>query len=244
MSDTSKGGGQLVPPPQNPKNFILLLVIMGMDKILQIKITLKNIEPKIWRSFLVSDSWTFDKLHRVIQKVMGWEGYHLFEFKVKKEMKTDMPLSLKKMSRMDSRTIKSSSYIRITSSDEGYLEENEKDPKKSTIKDYLNAEKQKIDYVYDFGDTWNHEIIVEKIIEKNIENLNKYPICLEGQRACPPEDCGGTGGYERIIEALKTKKDPWGEKIQDLKSWLGNWNPENFNIEEVNKELENKNGKR
>ncbi len=182
-----------------------------MAKILQLKITLKEIEPKIWRRFLVSDFWTFDKLHRIIQKVMGWENYHLFEFKF--------------------------GNTGIIPPDEGYLEENELDPKKVKIGEYVYKEKQKFEYVYDFGDSWEHEIVVEKITEDKIEDADKYPKCIGGERACPPEDCGGTGGYERFLEVLKTGKDPLGENPEGLKEWLGDWEPEKFDLEEVNKEI-------
>lgn len=180
-----------------------------MARILQLKITLKDIEPKIWRRFLVSDFWTFDKLHRIIQKVMGWENYHLYEFKF--------------------------GNIKIVPPDEGYLEENELDPKKVKIEEYVDKEKQKFEYVYDFGDSWEHEIVVEKLTEDKIEDADEYPKCIGGERACPPEDCGGVGGYERFLEILKTGKDPLGENPEELKDWLGDWDPEEFNIEEINK---------
>lgn len=182
-----------------------------MAKILQLKITLEDIEPKVWRRFSVSDFWNFDKLHRIIQKVMGWENYHLFEFKF--------------------------GNLRILPPDEGYLEEDELDPKKVKIGEYANEEKQKFKYIYDFGDSWEHEIVVEKIEEDGIENSDKYPECIEGERACPPEDCGGTGGYERFLEVLRTGKDPLGENVKELKEWLGDWNPEKFDLEEINKKL-------
>lgn len=182
-----------------------------MAKILQLKIYLKDIKPEIWRRFLVNDFWTFDKLHRIIQIVMGWENYHLFEFKF--------------------------GNIRIILPDEGYLEENELDPRKVKIGEYVNKEKQKFEYIYDFGDSWEHEIVVEKIVPNKIEDANKYPKCMGGERTCHPEDCGGIGGYERFLEILKTGKDPWKENIQELKEWLGDWGPEKFDLEEVNKKL-------
>ncbi len=187
-----------------------------MVNILQLKIKLKGISPSIWRKFLVSDFWTFDKLHRIIQKVMGWENYHLFEFKL--------------------------GNIRIVPPDEGYLEENELDPKKVQIGQYVDKEKQKFEYVYDFGDSWEHEIVVEKIAEDNIEDAGKYPQCIEGERACPKEDCGGVSGYERFMIILKERKDPWGENVKELKAWLGDWDPEKFDIKEVNKNLASSKG--
>ena len=182
-----------------------------MPNILQLKITLRDIEPKIWRKFLVSDSLTFNELHEIIQKIMGWENYHLYEFKFKN--------------------------IRIIPPDEGYLEENELDPEKIIVYEHLNKEKQKGEYIYDFGDTWEHEIIIEKIVPEKIKDVDNHPKCIDGERACPPEDCGGTGGYEKILEVLKTGKDQWGENVQELKEWLGEWNPEEFDIDKINKKL-------
>ncbi len=182
-----------------------------MANILQLKITLQDVKPPIWRKFLVNDSWTFDRLHKIVQKVMGWSDYHLYQFEF--------------------------GDTKIIPPDEGYLEENELDPKKVKISTFLTKEKQKCGYVYDFGDTWEHEIIVEKIIFDKLEGVKKYPECIGGERACPPEDCGGTGGYERILEVLKTGKDPWGENVQELKKWLGKWNPEEFDINKINKML-------
>ncbi len=183
------------------------------ERILQLKIELKEIEPKIWRRFLVSDSWSFDKLHRIIQLIMGWEDYHLFEFKF--------------------------DDVRIVPPDEGYLEENELDPRKTKIGQYVNKEKQKFDYVYDFGDSWEHEIVVEKIFENESEVSYSCPYCIDGARACPREDCGGVSGYERFIEILKGNEDPWGEDREGLKEWLGDWEPERFDLSEINKRLVN-----
>lgn len=181
-----------------------------MAKILQLKIHLKDIEPKIWRVFLISDSWNFDKLHRIIQTVMGWENYHLFEFKL--------------------------GNTRIIPPDEGYLEEKELDPKKVKIEEYANKEKQKFEYIYDFGDSWEHEIVVEKITGDKIENADRYPKCIEGEKACPPEDCGGTGGYEGLLEIMKDKNHPdYKEKIVN---WLGeDFNPEKFDLKKINAKL-------
>lgn len=181
-----------------------------MAKILQLKITLKDIEPKIWRRFFVSDFWTFDKLHRIIQNVMGWENYHLFEFKFGNK--------------------------RIVPPDEGYLEEDELDPKKIKIEEYVNKEKQKFEYVYDFGDSWEHEIVVEKITEDKIEDADQYPKCIEGERACPPEDCGGSWGYEEMMEIRENKKHPRYKEL--ILNWLGeDYDPEKFDLDEVNKKL-------
>jgi len=175
-----------------------------MSKILQLKISLKEIEPKIWRRVLVEDSISFYELHEVIQKVMSWEDYHLFKFEF--------------------------NNISITPPDAGFLEEDEKDPKKVKVNEFVNSEKQKFLYIYDFGDNWEHSIIVEKILKKN--DSKEYPICIAGKRAGPPEDCGGVWGYEEILGILKDKKHlEYKEKIE----WLGeDFDSEEFDIIDVN----------
>lgn len=180
-----------------------------MAKILQLKIYLEDIEPKIWRRFLVSDSWTFDELHRIIQEVMGWENYHLYEFDINR--------------------------IKIGLMDDD-VDYDLEDAKKAQIGQYLNKKGQKFSYLYDFGDGWEHKLIIEEITEDKREG-ERYPCCITGERACPPEDCGGVNGYERFLEVLKTGKDPWNEDVKELKEWLGDWGPEKFNIIKINKEI-------
>ncbi len=181
-----------------------------MVKVLQLNIQLEEVAPKIWRRFLVYDSISFEKLHEIIQEIMGWDSYHLYSFDL--------------------------DGIRIELPDEeGYLESESKNSKKIKLSDYLKYEKQELDYVYDFGDNWEHKIVIEKILED--DGKQKIPLCTDGERACPPEDCGGSGGYERFIELLKTGKDPWGEDPEELKEWLGEWDPNYFDVGKVNKRL-------
>lgn len=178
-----------------------------MAKILQLKISLQGIKPPIWRRFTVKDSISFDKLHRVIQEVMGWEGYHLFEF--------------------------DQGGLSIGTPDEGYSDEIQ-DAKKIKICQFLNAEGQRMPYTYDFGDCWEHTILVEKILKD--QDTEEHPICIAGKRASPPEDSGGAWGYEEMLEIQKDKSHPeYEERIVD---WLGeNFDPEEFDIEGINKRL-------
>ena len=93
--------------------------------------------------------------------------------------------------------------------------------------------KDKIKYEYDFGDGWEHVITLEKIIESKEEFNIK---CIKGERCCPPEDCGGVGGYYNLLEIIN---DPRDEEYESMIEWLGDeYDPEYFNIEEINNELE------
>ena len=99
------------------------------------------------------------------------------------------------------------------------------------IRDFVN-EGQTFSYSYDFGDNWQHKIVVEKILDEN-EVDKKIPVCIDGERACPPEDCGGVWGYEELLQIRKDKNHPdYEERITE---WLGeDFDPEEFNVEEVN----------
>ena len=130
-----------------------------MNKILQLKITLDGSKPPIWRRFLVSENITFHELHDIIQEIMGWSDYHLYQFTV-----NNLPI-----------------LIPHEDYDDDY-----EDSRKVKLKDFLNAERQKFGYLYDFGDSWDHRVVVERIMQKAGD---KVPICIDGKMACPPEDC-------------------------------------------------------
>jgi hypothetical protein len=101
--------------------------------------------------------------------------------------------------------------------------------RKVKLKEVLKKPKDKIVYEYDFGDGWEHSVILEKIIE---DKIVKHPICTGGKRNCPPEDCGGIPGYENLLEAIS---DPNHEEHEELIDWLGDdFDPDYFNVDEVN----------
>jgi hypothetical protein len=179
-----------------------------MSRILQLKISLVGLKPMIWRRLLVEDSISFYKLHNIIQKAMGWENYHLFEF--------------------------DQGSLSIGIPEGGDYSSEIKDSKKIKLSHVFTEEKQILNYIYDFGDSWKHKILVEKILVK--DHLQKYPLCIDGNRSCPPEDCGGVWGYEEMLEIKSDKSHPeYEEKIVE---WLGeDFDPEKFDIEEVNKLL-------
>lgn len=105
--------------------------------------------------------------------------------------------------------------------------------KKYTLANVVSAVKEKFIYIYDFGDDWIHEILVEKILPPGKEA--KYPVCLAGKRACPPEDSGGVWGYAQMLEIVQ---DPKHEEYDSLMEWLGDeFDPETFDPEKINAKL-------
>jgi hypothetical protein len=145
------------------------------------------------------------QLHRILQIVMGWETEHLHEFRIGEE-----------------------SYSDITILNEGFL-----DQRKAILGVLIRTEKQKFLYIYDFGDNWNHEILMEKIVPEQVGT--KYPFCLTGKRACPPEDCGGVYGYDELLEQFQDPSNPDHEEALELLD--ADFDPEKFDLELVNKRL-------
>jgi hypothetical protein len=172
----------------------------------QMKVTLRGIRPPIWRRIQVAGDTTLGDLHRILQEVMGWEGGHLHEFFVHGVSYSD-PLLLEDLDVMDEA--------------------------KARLDKLISHEKEKFVYMYDFGDSWEHQILVEKILPMDMEA--NYPLCLTGKRACPPEDCGGVWGYEEMLEIIK---DPEHPEYQDTRDWLGReFNPELFELQNINRRL-------
>ncbi|MCK8817619.1 plasmid pRiA4b ORF-3 family protein [Natroniella sulfidigena] len=178
------------------------------ENIYRFKVSLKGIEPLIWRRIEVPENYTFWNLHVAIQDAMGWLDYHLHEFRI-----TDP----------------------ATGEEAGIgfpdleFNNNLKVSWEERIEDYFNNENNSATYIYDFGDYWEHELELEEI--NPAERDQEYPLCLAGERACPPEDCGGVGGYYRLLEILKNPKDEEYEVILD---WLGEkYSPDDFDSAQV-----------
>lgn len=194
-----------------------------MSQILKFKITLEEIEPPIWRRFLVEDSISFESLHYIIQIIMGWTNSHMHNFQVDEKKYVEM--DTKEFFSIDSMW----SAIREDDKAEKLSE------KETKLSDIITEEGKWFLYTYDFGDNWVHIIELEKIMSKQARK--KYPICIEGERACPPEDCGSVPGYENLLEILKNKKHP---EYKEMKEWVGKkYDPESFSVEKVNKNLKN-----
>ncbi len=178
------------------------------EKVYQLHISLKYIKPKIWRRFLVAEDTTLEKLHKIIQEVMGWYDCHLHSYEI--------------------------NGVEFGMLDEEF-ENDFEDEKKVKLADLNLAEKQKIEYLYDFGDGWEHEIKVEKILPVDISV--KYPKCLDGKMACPPEDCGSYPGYEELRELRTLPKEKLTDWNKDQLEWLGDYDFEYFSVDEVNAAL-------
>lgn len=179
--------------------------------IYQFKITLKGIEPPIWRRIQTKDC-TLDKLHEHIQMVMGWTNSHLHQFEINGVRHGDPELIY-----------------------EGWEDEEPPvDSRRLTISKMVPGDGKRFsfDYEYDFGDGWEHEILFEGCLraEKGV----RYPLCLEGERACPPEDVGGIDGYEEYLEALA---DPKHEEHDSFMGWRGPFDPEAFDAKAATKEM-------
>ena len=177
--------------------------------IYQLKIVLREIEPPIWRILQIKGNASLGKLHDYLQAAMGWKDCHLHEFKIGDKRFRD----------------KHQMY-------EDKFEPDMSDERKYTLKKLLK-EGDSFEYEYDFGDGWDHNILVEKIIPAKEEIY--YPICVYGERACPPEDCGGTSGYEELLEVLN---DPKHEEHEHYSEWVGEeFDSEKFELEKTNRLL-------
>ena len=174
----------------------------------QLKITLNHIKPVIWRRFIVDSNIKLPDLHKVIQTVMGWTNSHLHQFVKDKKFYSEPE--------EDSH----SKYI---------------DYRKIRLNQIVSNEKESFLYEYDFGDGWEHKIILEKILKNHKQ---KYPTCVDGKRNCPPEDCGGPFGYENLLDALTNSKH---EDHKEMMEWIGGgFDTEYFDIEEINEMLKEK----
>lgn len=178
-----------------------------MADVYQLRIALLAIEPPIWRRLQVPASMTLPRLHRVFQVVMGWTDSHLHEFTIGGQ-------------RFGQPSRESPGYYVI--------------PERSVRLDHvIFPSNTRFKYLYDFGDGWQHEVRVEKMLAA--EPGVHYPRCLTGARACPPEDCGGFGGYAELLEALS---DPLHERHEELAEWVGgHFDPEGFDLDTVNRRL-------
>ena len=148
---------------------------------------------------------TFPELHYAIQVAMGWTNSHLHQFILGRR----------------------GTYIGIPHPD--YAMDME-DSRELKISEHLRAPKDKLEYEYDFGDSWEHEVVVKKVLKP--EPGQSYPVCTDGHGACPPEDCGGVWGYADLLEILKK---PGTDEYKEMTEWLGaDFDPNDFDVAETN----------
>jgi len=154
--------------------------------IYQLKITLKDSKPPIWRRVLVPSDIPLSKLHRIIQAAMGWWDSHLHQFIVGRV------------------------YYGVPDPDDWH---EVKDERRARLNQIAPTEKSRFTYEYDFGDDWLHAVQVEKILPP--DPAQKLPVCIKGRRACPPEDVGGVWGYANFLEALSDPNHPEHELYKE-----------------------------
>jgi len=180
-----------------------------------LEVTLCESDPRIWRRVRVPGATTLDRLHEVVQATMLWEGYHLYEFQV-------------------------------GGGEEGYGatrygvyeptfadEEPPIDATRTALADVAPTVGATFVYAYDFGDNWRHDIAVTDISKP--DKRRQYPLCIAGERAGPPEDCGGVWSYRDLLATLATGRD---EGYDDMLRWLGgDYDPDGFDRNLVNRRL-------
>lgn len=200
----------LVPPEQLPlleepshRKRSRSQVVPLETPIYQVKITLEESKPPIWRRILVRSDVTLGKLHDIIQVAMGWTDSHLHQF------------------------IVGQTYYGEPYPDYG-LEM--RDEQKFKLDQIVSGEGFKFRYEYDFGDDWLHRLLVEKTLPP--EPGRRYPVCIQGKRACPPEDVGGVWGYDLFLEAIQNPEHPEHDEYLE---WVGGeFDPEAFDLDAVN----------
>ena len=178
------------------------------EEIYQLKITLLGAEPPIWRRLLVPAGFTLERLHYVLQVAMGWADGHLHEFFIDQE-------------RYGTPDLADSAGFDPVSSE-----------RKAKLSKVLGTGSKAL-YTYDFGDGWEHTIVLEKVLP--MDPGHPYPFCTGGERRCPPEDCGGIPGFYNLLEAIG---DPKHEEYEEMRDWVGeDFDPEAFSVEVVNSGL-------
>jgi hypothetical protein len=178
-----------------------------MANTIYFKIKLINSKPTIWRQFHLTDDFRLDRFHQVIQIAMGWWNAHLHEFQ------------------LPDRT------IGMVLEDMWGMEDVE-DETKIFLRDLALREGDRFDYLYDFGDSWEHELKVERIVEGQALPAQ----CTNGKRACPIEDCGGIWGYQELLQILQDRNHPEYEEWQEWRM-LVDFDPDHYPIAQVNEEL-------
>lgn len=182
-------------------------MVSGYEQVYRIKVSLKGSDPFVWRRVLVPGNVSLSRLHLILQALMGWENYHLHMFKIQGEIYGDPE-------------------------DDEYSDLGTKDEHEYRLEQLVKKPGTAFEYEYDFGDSWIHELEVEEIFP--LEASSPVPRCIEGQRAGPPEDVGGIGGYYQYVKAIKNRRHP---EHQEWLAWRGPFDPEKFDLQAINARL-------
>jgi hypothetical protein len=176
----------------------------------QLKISLLYCAPLIWRRIQVPGSMTLSRFHDVIQLCMGWTDSHLHQFMI--GIRSYGPANV------------GDHWGAVKDLDES----------KFTLNELESDIRQRCMYIYDFGDSWEHEIRIESIAAPGEKPL-KHPVLLAGEHACPPEDIGGPPGFETFLDAMSA---PGNENYDEMRDWYGSdFDPDFFEIDKINKVL-------
>ncbi len=182
----------------------------SVKRVYEFRVTLQDVTPPVWRLIQVPEDYTLWDLHVAIQDAMGWNDSHLHVFKI-----------------TDPKTGDWEEYG-IPEGADPWGEACTADWKVNAKKVFKRAGAA-ADYEYDFGDSWEHTAVLEKILPR--EARVKYPRCVDGENACPPDDCGGSPGYERLREVLA---DPKHEEYEEMREWIGHpFDPRRFDPRKV-----------
>jgi hypothetical protein len=185
--------------------------VSSSPRLLQFKITLREIQPPIWRRIQVFDD-TLDKLHEHIQTAMGWTNSHLHQFIINGQYCGDPRLLQDDFNPFDGINSTKTMMSAVLSKKRG---------------------SSAFEYEYDFGDGWIHQVVFEgnPPPEAGVE----YPRCLEGERACPPEDVGGVFGFKDYLDAIK---NPRHEEHEEMLAWNGKFDPSAFDPQHATRRMQ------
>lgn len=192
-----------------------------MANLLTLKATLRYTQPPVWRRLVLPDTLTFWELHFALQIAFGWENAHLFEFSTgwgsPGQLLTGTPP--------------------MQPSEEDFMAEWWRDPRQVPLSEFLRAPKDKVSYVYDMGDHWEHQLLVEKT-QSLPAGAPLPPVrCPDGRRAGPPEDIGSIPGYEMLLAALAEKAAGTRKRMPSHFAGLGKYDPDNAELALVNDDL-------
>jgi len=172
-------------------------------------VVLDGVEPPIWRRLQVPGNANLGWLHAVIQVAFGWTNSHLHQFRHGEQTISDPGFELNEFE--DSPPVL--------------------DERKVTLMQVAPRKGDEISYEYDFGDSWEHGVVIVKILDPD-PAAAKVALCLDGARACPPEDCGGVGGYGDLLEIIA---NPRHEERESMLEWLGGpFDAEAFDLDKAN----------